>query len=261
MRQATFAGGLVALTGIVTAGVLLLQPDPPKPEKVDGAEPGNRHATDSYIIPPYEPKTRPPVPGETGGTAGSETGEPVVAETGESDDDGGRTTGGSRPSTEIECLVSVTDLPAALLAGGDYGLFVPGQGRKGLPASGELQVLVGDKVTVRLVGDAYAGSLVLDPEDCRSGAPQTLEAAPKAAELVFQAGAIPLTQLIVSCVDGCVFDKRRANAFPTLAFPRGETEKVVKLEFKAANYRSDIKEFKLAPGKNPIRITLEPLEE
>jgi tRNA A-37 threonylcarbamoyl transferase component Bud32 len=261
MRQATFAGGLVALAGIVTAGVLLLQPDPPKPGTVEGAEPGSRHATDSYIIPGIEPKTRPPVPGETGGTAGSETGEPAVAETGESDDDGGRTTGGSRPSAEIECLVRVTDLPASLLAGGDYELLVPGQGRMPLPASGELTILVGDKVTIRLAGSAYGGSRLLDPEDCRGGATQTLPAAPKPAKLSFQAGAIPSTQLIVSCVEGCIYDKRFANSFPPLEFRRGETEKVVKLEFKATNYRSDTKEFKLTPGNNQIRITLEPLDE
>jgi eukaryotic-like serine/threonine-protein kinase len=260
MRQATFAGGLVALAGIITAGVLLLRPDPLKPGTVEGAEPHRRHATDSYIIPGIEPDTRPPIPGETGGAIGSETGEPSVAETGESDD-GGRTSGGSRPSAEVECLVSVTDLPAALLAGGDYALYVSGQGSMPLPASGELPVVITDKIGIRLVGATYAGSLTLEPENCRGGEPQILQAAPKPAKLQFQAGAIPLAQLSVSCVTGCSYAKRTANSFPSLGFPSGETEMVVELEFKAANYRSRIDEFKLTPGNNPIRINLEQLDE
>jgi hypothetical protein len=262
MRQAAAVGGLVALAGIVTAGVLLLRPDPPKPGTVEGAEPGGRHASDSYYIPGIEPRTRPPVIGETGAMTGEtgETGETIIAETGESDDDG-RTTGPSRPSSEIECSVSVTDLPAALLAGGDYALSVPGQGRKPLPTNGSLSILVGDKMTITLAGDTYTGSLVLDPESCRGGAVQTLPATPKPAKLVFQAGEIPLRQLIVSCVDGCTHVKKTANSFPQLAFPRGETEMRVELEFKAANYRSKTEAFKLTPGNNPIRITLEQLEE
>jgi hypothetical protein len=260
MRQATFAGGLVALAGIVTAGVLLLLPEPPKPGKVDGAEPGGRHASNGYYIPRIEPHTPPPMLGDTGD---GETGEPSAAETGEPDD-GGRTTGGSRPSSEnsgTECSVSVTDLPAALLAGGDYTLNVPGQGRLPLPTTGQLPILVSETTTIRLVGDTYVGSLLLDPKRCQGGDIQTLQATPKPAKLVFQAGEIPLTKLIVSCVDGCSYDKKTANSYPQLAFPRGETEMRVTLEFKAANYRSKIDDFRLTPGNNPIRITLEQLEE
>jgi tRNA A-37 threonylcarbamoyl transferase component Bud32 len=262
MRQAAFAGGLVALAGIVTAGVLLLQPDPLKPGKVEGAEPGARHTRDSYIIPGIEPHTRPPVPGETG-AMGSETGDEGTAgvvDTGESDDDGERTTGGSRPNSEVECSVSVIDLPASLLVGGDYRLSVPGQGNTPLPKNGSLTIPVGDKLRIRLMGDAYDGTLVLEPEKCRDGV-QTLQATPKPAKLSFQAGAIPLAQLSVSCVRGCTLDKRTANNFPTLAFPAGETEMQVELEFKATNYRSRTQEYKLNPGNNPIRITLEPLGE
>jgi hypothetical protein len=252
----------VALAGIVTAGVLLLRPDPVKPGKVDGAEPGERHASDSYyVIPGIEPRERPPVLGETEtGEMDSETGETVVAETGESEDDG-RTTGPSRPNNEVECLVTVTDLPAALLDGGDYALSVPGQGRKPLPANGSLSIPVSDKVKVQLTGVAYTGSLVLDPQKCSRGDVQTLQATPKPAKLNFQAGAIPLSKLIVSCVKGCSLEKRFANSFPALMFPRGETEMIVELEFKATNYRSDTKEFKLTPGNNPIQITLDPLGE
>jgi hypothetical protein len=139
--------------------------------------------------------------------------------------------------------VSVTDLPAALLAGGDYTLNVPGQGRLPLPTTGQLPILVSETTTIRLVGDTYVGSLLLDPKRCQGGDIQTLQATPKPAKLVFQAGEIPLT------------------SSPQLAFPRGETEMRVTLEFKAANYRSKIDDFRLTPGNNPIRITLEQLEE
>jgi serine/threonine-protein kinase len=267
MRQAAFAGGLVALAGIVTAGVLLLRPEPPKPGTVEGAEPGRRHTSDSYYIPGIEPHTRPPVTGETGETGETdETGETVIGGSAGSNDTG-RTTGSSRPTgetnenNEVECSVSVTDLPASLLAGGDYALTGPGQARISLPPSGSLSILVTDKRTVRLDGASYTGSLVLDPENCRGGAVQTLPATPKPAKLNFQAGAIPLTKLSVSCVRGCSYDKQTASSFPSLAFPRGETEMIVELEFKAANYRSDTKEFKLTPGNNSIRITLEQLDE
>ncbi len=266
MRQATFAGGLVVLAGIVTAGVLLLRPDPPKPGTVEAAELANRPSGNDYYIIPVEPHT--PIPGET---SDGETGEVEVGtDTGETNDgggSGGRTTGGSRPSTdteadtEVECLVRVTDLPATLLASGDYSVHVADQGDKGLPASGELRLVIEEKTSISLKGAAYQGTLMLDPEDCKSGVAQSLSAMPKPAKLSFQAGAITPSQLIVSCVKGCSEKKKTASNFPALPFSKGETEMSVELEFKAANYRSKTDEFKLTPGSQTIRINLEKLEE
>ena len=260
MRQAMALGGAVALIGIVAAGVLLLQPDPPKPGQVQSQEIGEHSSPRDYIIPQLDPQQRPPSLFETQGlpVEGTETGD---GEPDSGSEGGPRTTGGSRPAASVACTVHVQDLPAALLAGGDYDLLVPGQGRKPLSASGQVQIDVTDFTTIRLTGDTYAGSAVLAPEDCRNNVVQVLQAAPKPAKLVFQPGAIPLTKLIVSCVNGCSYDKRTANSFPKLNFQRGETEMVVELEFKSTGYRSKTDEFKLTPGDNPIRINLEKFDE
>ena len=273
MRQAMLAGGLVALTGIVSAGILLLRPDPPRPGTLDSAEIGDRSGSSAHYIIPGMEQSEPPIePGVlTVGLAGGETGidgetdtDATAPETG---GEGGRSNGGGgggpRPRNGVECRIAVQDLPAALLAGGDASLTVPGQGAKTLPASGEITIEIADedKVVVRLLAQTYAGSLTLDPEDCRSGEVQFLQAAPKPAKLLFQAGAIPSSQLIVSCKSGCTYQKKTANTFPTLNFPRGETEMVVELEFKAASYRSKTETYNLFPGNNPIPINLEPLEQ
>ncbi|KIG12289.1 serine/threonine protein kinase [Enhygromyxa salina] len=263
MRQAMAAGGAVALVGIVAAGVLLLQPDPPTPGRVHSQELGADSSSRNYIIPGLDPLERPPVVTETetdGGEAGdgTETGDP---EADAGSDGGSRPNGGGRPDASVPCTVHVQDLPASLLAGGDYHLLVPKQGIKPLSASGKVQIDITEYTTVRLTGASYTGSAVLAPDDCRTGDPQILLATSKPAQLVFQPGAIPLTQLIVSCLEGCGADKRTANNFPKLNFQRGETEMVVKLEFKSAGYRSKTEEFKLTPGINPIRINLEKFDE
>jgi serine/threonine-protein kinase len=266
MRQAMALGGAVALIGIVSAGVLLLQPDPPKPGRVVSQEPGGPSSTRGYVIPQLDPQQQPPLSVfETEGLAidGTETGDPETETETETNEGGGgfRPNGGPRPPASVTCTVHVKDLPAALLAGGDYELLIPGQGRKPLSASGQVQIDVTDFTAIGLTGDTYAGQTVLAPEDCRNGIVQVLQAEPKPAELVFQPGAIPLTNLIVSCLDGCAYDKRTANSFPKLKFQRGETEMVVELEFKSTGYRAKTEEFKVTPGKNLIRINLEKVDQ
>jgi serine/threonine protein kinase len=53
MRQAALAGGALALAGIVAAGVMLLQPDPIKPEQIVTQE-QRTAASGDYIRTPYE---------------------------------------------------------------------------------------------------------------------------------------------------------------------------------------------------------------
>ncbi|PRP97109.1 Serine/threonine-protein kinase PrkC [Enhygromyxa salina] len=258
MRQAMVAGGALALTGIVTAGVLLLRPDPPRPGQVASAELGDGAANNGYYIPQRDPQEQPSLVSETEGLLieGTDTGEP-------SDEGGGtRTTGnGPRPDASVDCTVKVLDLPAALLAGGDYDLVVSGQGRQPLPPEGELVIAVTETTRVRLSGDTYGGSLILNPENCKDGQVQSLQAAPMPARLIFQAGEIPPSKLIVNCVAGCTYQKKTANSFPSLNFQRGETEMLVKLEFKSTGFRAKTDEYKLTPGNNQIRITLEKFDE
>ncbi|PRQ04488.1 hypothetical protein ENSA5_07190 [Enhygromyxa salina] len=156
----------------------------------------------------------------------------------------------------VLCEVRVEDLPAVLLASGDYAVSVSDGRRQALPSSGELQVMVYEPVVVKLDGAAFEGSVELSPDAC-DGHAHVIHAAPKPAQLLFQAGAVPLSELIVSCVAGCPYQSRTADSFPELPFPRGETEALVELEFKARGHRSHADSFKLSPGQNPIRVSLE----
>jgi hypothetical protein len=144
-----------------------------------------------------------------------------------------------------------------LLAGGDYELRIPGQSPTPLPTTGRAHVAIHEPTVVRLEGAAYHGSVSLNPSACGEDEVHVITAAPKPAKLVFQAGALALSELIVSCVSGCPYQTRAAEGFPTLPFPRGDTELVVELEFKARGHRAQVAEFKLTPGDNPIRVTLQ----
>jgi eukaryotic-like serine/threonine-protein kinase len=270
MRQAALVGGALALVGIVAAGVLLLQPEPLKPERIDSQERDRlTHAGGAYTI-PVQPQLLAPAAdaaqadteGET--DTGAESSETDTSPAGVGDSGGGRVTVPPRPlplpTVTATCKVRIEDLPAALLDSGDYDLNVPGQGHTPIPANGQVEVTVDRKTTVRLAGDKFTGSVTIDPEHCKAGVSYVISAAPKPAKLHFQAGAIPLSDLIVSCVSGCTYRDTMASVFPDLKFRRGETERAIMLEFKSKGYRSDSKEFKINSGSNPIRINLERLD-
>jgi hypothetical protein len=161
----------------------------------------------------------------------------------------------------VVCMVKVEELPAVLLASGGYQLIVSGQSPIPLPSSGLAHVALHEPSIVRLDGAAYHGSVSVNPAECEGDAVHTIEAAPKPARLVFQAGAVPISDLVVSCVSGCRHKTRPADDFPDLPFSREKTEMVVELEFKARGYRSQIDEFRLTPGQNSIRISLQRIED
>lgn len=157
----------------------------------------------------------------------------------------------------VECTIQIEDLPVVLLSGGGYEVG-PAEGtRTPLSSGGLAQVKISKRATIELWGPAYEGAVTLAPADCDEGAVHLIRATPKPARLVFQAGDVPLSQLSVSCVDGCPYETRTATGFPELPFPRGQTELVVELEFKAHGYRSAVGEYKLSPGDNAVRVTLE----
>jgi tRNA A-37 threonylcarbamoyl transferase component Bud32 len=260
MRQIALLGGTLALIGSIAAGVVLLQPEPPTPEHLATSELSGRSTsmgpTVPYLVTPEQPR-------ETGETTAGETGE--LSET-EGETVVGDPTGsigpGERPRNEtVRCTVRVEGLPAATLAGGSYRLYLPSQGNKDLPESGELVVEISQKTDVKLSGDSYGGGIRLDPADC----PDTvavLHAEVKPAQLVFQAGEIPLEALIVICEDGCPFTKLyAANRFPKLPFAKGKTEMEVTLRFQAKNFRkSSSTRYRLNPGVNTIKVGLEVAE-
>lgn len=163
----------------------------------------------------------------------------------------------------VSCSIKVTQLPAVLLAGGEYELFVPGHGPVPLPSSGEaaLALELAEPVLVRLRGATYQGSVEVDPAACGAQQVHVIEAAPKPAKLWFQPGAVPLSQLIVSCVAGCPHALRFADNFPELPFPGEAMEMVVEFEFKARGHRSQVVEYKLTPGDNHIRVSLQRVDE
>ncbi|EDM79046.1 serine/threonine protein kinase [Plesiocystis pacifica SIR-1] len=259
MRQATGAAGLLAFVGIVAAGVMLLRPEPPTPGELDSEDPATNGAFD-HVIPTKTPSKAPPV---AEGETGTDTGE-----TGETETD----TGGSAPnipnrvqpwrpstSTPFSCTVRIDGLPAAVLAGGDYSLDVGGV-TKSLPSSGEIVLNLDKRTKVELKGTSYEGGLYLDAEPCQKEGKLLLRARTKPATLDFQAGAIPLDELGVTCTSGCNERDEVASQFPALPFPKDQTEMNVTLVFKAKHYRELSREFQLYPGRNKVLVSLEPIE-
>lgn len=163
------------------------------------------------------------------------------------------------PTSAVVCIVAVERLPASSLVGGGYELLVADQPAIPLPSSGRATVSIVEPVVVRLRGAAYEGSVELDPDDCGPEVVHALEAEPKPAKLLFQTGAVPLADLVVSCVSGCEHRLRPAETFPELPLPENDLELVVALEFKARGHYSQIAEYKLYPGDNTIRISLQRL--
>ncbi len=265
MRQAALVGGALALVGIVAAGVLLLQPEPPKPARLDaseGARPGS--ANSGYIIYPAQTKEDEPIP-ILGETEGDETGE--TDSEGESSTTGGRSSGTGGGSSNhndtpptYTCTVRVEDLPKTMLGSGEYKLNVARQGVIQLPTSGQLEVTIDRKTKVSLVGEKYSGSTVLDPVKCEAKTEAVIPAGPKPATLRFQAGAIAASDLSVSCQSGCTVRGVIASKFPKLSFERGETERQIELEFKSKGYHSDSKQYTIYPGSNPISVVLEKID-
>jgi serine/threonine-protein kinase len=160
----------------------------------------------------------------------------------------------------VVCTVKVEQLPAVLLSSGDYELQISGQVPMLLPSTGLAHVAIQAPSVVSLDGAAYRGSVSLNPADCGGEAVHVISAAPKPAVLEFQAGAVPLSDMVVSCVSGCSQKLRAADDFPELPFPQDATELVVELEFKARGHRSLIGEFKLNPGHNLVRISMQRID-
>lgn len=165
------------------------------------------------------------------------------------------------------CSVEVEELPAVLLTGGDYELSVTASDqspalacagtRQPLASSGEAQLRIDEPVVVCLHGAAYQGSVQLSPSDCTDDSVHVIHATPKPAKLLFQAGALPLSELSISCVSGCPYQTRTADSFPELPFPRGEHELIIELEFRARGHRRAVDDFMLSPGDNEIRVSLQ----
>ncbi|PRQ02597.1 hypothetical protein [Enhygromyxa salina] len=171
------------------------------------------------------------------------------------------------PPPVVTCQVQVEELPAVLRMGGDYQLSVVasepgsepvrGDARQPLPVSGAAQLQIDEPVTVCLHGAAYQGAVQLSPGDCGGDQIHVIYATPKPAKLSFQTGALPLSELSISCVSGCPYQTRTVDSFPELPFPRGEHELIVKLEFRARGHRRAVEEFKLTPGDNSVRVSLQ----
>ena len=161
-------------------------------------------------------------------------------------------------TVSVECTVEVDDLPAVLLAGAEYELLVPGHAAVAVPRNGIARVNIDEPSIVRLDGPTYTGAVSIDPVHC-GDVVYTLEAVPKPAKLWF-VSAIPLSELVVTCVRGCSYHMRTADQFPELTLPEDSPELVVELEFKAIGHRARTYEFKLHPGENQLRVGLQRLE-
>ena len=89
-----------------------------------------------------------------------------------------------------------------------------------------------------------------NPADCGGEAVHTITATKRPARLEFQAGGVPLSDLVTSCIDGCPYQLRPADDFPELPFPATTNELAIELEFKARGHRSETPEYRLSPGTN-----------
>ncbi len=257
MRQVALVGGCLALVGSIAAGVVLFRPDPPKPETLPVSDTQGRSNQIATYVPYLDPD--PPKP-----PAGLETGETGdTGETGGTDGTDGDTTNdttGERPKSVARCTLRVEGLPAATLAGGTYRLYLPSKGDIDLPSSGEVVVELSQETDVVLRGDSYGGDMRVNPKKCPATV-AVLHAEVKPAQLVFQAGEIPLDALIVSCEDGCVSSKVAADRFPKLSFAKGQTEMEITLTFQSNKYRKSTgNRFRLNPGENTLKVRLEKAE-
>ncbi len=265
MRQIALLGGTLALIGSIAAGVVLLQPDPPKPDRLaenEGGRSGLYFGSGGLAVPydrPHEPPSETGQAADAGETGETETGASET-DTGETDDPTGSGGASERPRPKndpVKCTLRVEGLPAATLAGGTYRLYIPSEGNLELPESGEIVVELDQEMDVQLSGESYGGGMRVNPKDC-PGKVAILHAEVKPAQLLFQAGEIPLDALIVSCESGCSVTSVGANRFPKLPFAKGETDMEVTLTFKANNYRKSTgNRYHLNPGKNTIKVGLE----
>jgi hypothetical protein len=157
------------------------------------------------------------------------------------------------------CTISVEDLPAVVLSSGDYSLTTTDGNCTTLPTTGTAKLAISGRTTVQLHGPAYEGSVELSPADCSDEAEHVLRAKPRPAKIAFRAG-VPLSELVVSCVEGCPYEAQLAERFPELPFSREQTERIISLEFKARGYRTGQQVIKLSPGMNLVRVNLEKID-
>ncbi|MFV8756099.1 serine/threonine-protein kinase [Nannocystaceae bacterium ST9] len=261
MRQVALAGGCLALIGSIAAGVVLTREPPPESKQLATSDPTERTTEVEAYVPYVE---EPEAPAETGQVAiGTETGE-TETETGEPEGETHEptTSGQDRPRSAVRCTLRVEGLPAATLAGGTYGLYLPSKGVQDLPSSGELVVELSQETDVVLRGESYGGHMRVDPEDCPAKV-AILHAEVKPAVLRFQTGKIPMEDLVVTCESGCTAAANTVGAtrFPKLPFAKGKTEMEITLTFQAKHYRkSEGNRYRLNPGENTIEVELEKAE-
>lgn len=269
MRQALLAVGLVALLGLVGAGVMLMREMGDRSALAQATQPEPRKAAPR----PPNKEDEPPIPkmvepagDETGGanagaegTAGDTTGL-ADAETGEEDagDEGG-TTKAPKPArvqrTE-SCAVSVTELPATVR---DKFSLQVGQGKKvKLDKNGgaTLDLPIKERGTIKLDGPNYGGSWTKSSSDCVGGK-LAIQALPNDAKIKFRDLPQDLEgqqKLLVACMKGCSSTSYWQEF--SVAFRPGEKSKSVTVELRSKEYGTETREYLLSPGNNSLDADL-----
>jgi eukaryotic-like serine/threonine-protein kinase len=270
MRQGLVAGGLVAVAGLVAAGVMLLPPG-------DGpAERGSKEAHDAHAM---VSRTNTPEENPTGPGPDAM---PVAAA--DDDDDGsdetsggpaeslGTQTGGPTESASVRpirpkinkeahraavpepiaCQIQLEGIPKGLRK--DVTVRV---GRQDYPGGDRVSVeLIGDKAELLASHERWEGRRTLIAPDCRVGiVPVRLD--PKPATVKF----VGNENITVQCLAGCPPRLREAlyfDAFAKVEIPLDGLDHNIRVVFKRAGFESREQSFRIHPGRNEISIDLDP---
>jgi eukaryotic-like serine/threonine-protein kinase len=263
MRQGLVAGGLVAVAGLVAAGVMLLPPSEAQ-TRVAGNDAHDIHDAAAMVSNGAEDgaTTHEPATGSDGPTAtsaagstdaGTETDDPVS-------DDPVRPV---RPRINkeahraavpepITCEIELQGIPAGLRK--DVKIRV---GRKDYPGAERVSVeLVGDKAELLASHKRWEGRRTLVAPDCQVGTvPVRLE--PKPATVRF----VGNEHITVQCLQGCPSPLREAlyfDAFAQVEIPLDGLDHNIRVVFKRVGFESRNQSFRIHPGPNEIPIDLDP---
>lgn len=262
MRQVLVAGAVIAFGGFVSAGVLLMQPDPDSRFLPEPREAAARPTAEGVVeVKSTEPTKSKPVPKNSGSQADDPAKGPAKPRSATLAGNGSRTDLRDRPGrrpgkSAAACKIRVDNLPVAQRR--LYTLHAGDENVRLSRSSDTVEVEVPAKgVRVALKdGPRYEGAKYVYPGDCARGETITLVAKPKPARIRFT--EYP-EHFVVSCNKGCT-GQFTPSDFPSLTIPPGRDRLEVDLTLRAQGHEHRKESRSLQPGRNVWRVSLKPAE-